>query len=99
MTPFDLDSFEWNKEDRIFTSEWSQLTRVPGNIGDFCFSSPGAVAFSIVNPKTGNVSDWTFIESEYDSEGELLWDTFAPTTPSLTQFPALKGIRVVIYND
>lgn len=84
------NSFYHRAEERKFTAWASDLQ--PALFGY-------DKALTLVSEKTGRNSDWAVTATHRDEENDVThWD-LQPTEETLRNLPALRGYRMVIYND
>jgi hypothetical protein len=57
------------------------------------------VGIALKNYKTGNITRWSIMTTERDSDRDLVAWVLAPTPESLRKWPEMYGHKMIILND
>lgn len=88
--------FTFTKNKSTFVAEASDLGTEFGP--QRLYPDAADVGLVLISSKTGKEAVYVFSDFE-KRDGDLISWTYLPTKETLKQFPALRGTKVVIYND
>ena len=96
LTEVNSALFTHNAKEKTLTAEHSDLgsPEFRQMYDDACDEG-----LALRNKLTGNVTRWTLADEEHDVEGDVTGWVLHPAPESLRANPALRGYKIVIFND
>ena len=92
--PISSSHFSYNKNDKVFSIEASDLKGFPFDGLLYDDSCDGG--FVLVSEKTGRSQPYYLNRNIYNKDYDLLSQEFLPAEPML---PGAEGTKVIVYND
>jgi hypothetical protein len=92
---YSSDNFLWSKEYGHFSAN---IAEVPSVLRQM-FNDSMDLGFAMRSSKTGSIVYFTLEDVFRNSDGDVIrWD-FVPTAATVNAHPALRSVKVTIYND
>jgi len=93
---FNTKQFVYTCGQKTFSQEISTLNR--SEIYSRIYQDAADLGFTMVSDKTGIESVW-YLNRTKEHDGDLEFWEFNPTPETLKKIPALRGHKVIIFND
>jgi len=99
LTPIPVKMFTHHKDTKTFVSEMSDLHGNGHNYQQRIYDDACDCGFPLYNPCTNRSVLMILNNVVNTDDGELTCYEYTPIQTDIDKFPALKGYKVVIYND